>query len=325
MAVRSMTRFAGVFFAALLLFAMVLGSMALAQLDPDLRVRRIAQVNPLPTPTLFPTLPPATATQTSLAQRTPPPAGSTPTEELSPTPTPTLAALEACTFPEGWLPYTLRTSETIEHLARRAQTSATLLLQANCWAAEPLPTAGDVLYLPPIAFAAPTPVARRCGPPATWRMVPVQVGDTLFRLALKYGTTVQAIRDANCMMGDLLLAGQMLYLPPVIVWWPTETPLPTWTPTLTPEPTEIVTPTPTLDIPTPTVVVEDPTLTPTPDPWLTPTPDPTLTPPETLEPTPTLTATADPVLEPSPTLAIPSLTPTPTITPIPSLTPTATP
>ena len=82
----------------------------------------------------------------------------------------------------------------------------------------------------------------------------------------------------------------------------TPTPTPTPTPTITPTPTPTVTPTPTI---TPT-----PTATATATPTFTPTSTPTVTPTATRTPTPTRTAT--PTRTPTPTI-----TPTPTNTPIP--------
>lgn len=41
----------------------------------------------------------------------------------------------------------------------------------------------------------------------------VQRGETLFRIALKYGVTVPALRSANGIRGDLIYAGQTLIIP----------------------------------------------------------------------------------------------------------------
>ena len=92
------------------------------------------------------------------------------------------------------------------------------------------------------------------------------------------------------------------------------TPTPTNTPTPTPTPTNTPTPTPT-NTPTPT-----PTNTPTPTPTNTPTPTPTRT--NTPTPTPTNTPTPTPTRTNTPT---PTPTNTPTPTPTPTNTPTSTP
>lgn len=282
-----LARLAGVFLVGAATLALILGSIALSQVDPELAARyptRVAQA----TPTLYPTLAPTTPFATTTA---------------GPTATPRSPLIEQCAFPAGWQPHTVQTGETLLTLAWRAQVSAYVLVQANCLSSMEIQP-GEVLYLPPLFAASPTAVTYRCGPPATWRIYYVQPGDTLFRLAVNYGTTIEMIRQANCLMGYSIYVGQALYLPPTRVIWPTLTP--TATGTSTPTPTLTVTPTPT---PTPS-----PTLTPTVMLTLTPTLTPTLT------ATPTLTVTPTATLTPTPTVTLP-----PTFTPTPTLTPTATP
>jgi len=43
----------------------------------------------------------------------------------------------------------------------------------------------------------------------------VQAGDTLYSLAVRTGTTVARIQQANCLQGTIILIGQTLYLPTV--------------------------------------------------------------------------------------------------------------
>lgn len=43
----------------------------------------------------------------------------------------------------------------------------------------------------------------------------VRAGDTLFGVALRYGTTIQAIKTANGLSGDVIHTGQRLYVPGV--------------------------------------------------------------------------------------------------------------
>lgn len=64
-----------------------------------------------------------------------------------------------------------------------------------------------------------------CGPPAHWVQVRVLPGETLFRLAIRYGTTVAQLQQANCMGNSTILRNnQLLWVPPVIVVSPTPTP-----------------------------------------------------------------------------------------------------
>ena len=292
---RSLTSLFGAIITGILTLAMVVGSVFLAQVDATLMVQRPTRVAQLPTTTLYPTLSPATpgALQTPVHS---------PTPEATPTP---------CAHPQGWQPYEVQTGETLALLAWSARSTIAVLMQANCLESVEVHP-GDVIYLPPNAFVPPTSIVYRCGPPPTWRVVYVQRGDTLYSLAIRYGTTVEIISQANCLVDDIIYVGQALYLPPVIP----VPPILTRTPTLTPTPTPTFSPTPT-----PTL---SPTMTPTPEITVTPVPTPTVPITPTLTPTvpvtPTLTPTAP--ITPTPTTPI---TPTLTVTPPPTATPTATP
>jgi len=313
----SFSRLAGVFIAGLLTLMMVLGSVRLSQLDPTLMRQRPTWVAAGPTTTLYPTLAPLTPTVSGMPLLTP---------------TPRSRLVEQCSFPEGWLPYRVKAGETLWILAWRVRTSTYILMQANCLGMSEVQP-GDLIYLPPLAVASPTPYTYRCGPPPGWRIVYVRPGETLYTLALRYGVTIEAIRNANCITGITIYAGQALYLPPVMVITPTWTPSPTPSPTVTPSPSPTATPTATLTVPPTITPTPAPTMTPTltvtptitSTPTLTPTPPttPTLTLTPTPTPTPTFTPTPTPTTTPEPT-STPSPTPTFTFTPTPTPTPTAT-
>jgi LysM repeat protein len=65
------------------------------------------------------------------------------------------------------------------------------------------------------ALAAPQPTPVTCTPqrPAGWRNYTVSRGDTLSALSLSTNATMRAIASANCLESDVILAGQLLYLP----------------------------------------------------------------------------------------------------------------
>jgi LysM repeat protein len=83
--------------------------------------------------------------------------------------------------------------------------------------ASPEPTAspssvptGSPTVPPPPPTSTPVP----CGPLPGWVIYVVQSGDSLFRLALKTGTTVAQVQRANCLGNTTgIHAGQALYLP----------------------------------------------------------------------------------------------------------------
>lgn len=303
----ALARLAGALGAAVMLMALILGSIGLTRLDPLLRVGQPTRVAYGLTPTLYPTLVPSL----------------TPTGRPSPTvvvtPTPRSPLVAQCLTPAGWLPYYVQVGETLTMLAARSGASAYLLMQANCLGvAEVQP--GELLYLPPAMVRTPTPRPYLCGPPPGWRLVVVQRGDTLFGLARRYGTTIEAIRVANCLASYMIYEGQRLYLPPVMVITPTPLPPP---PTRTPTPTSTPTPTGTPTLTGTPTVTPTPTETP-PDessPTPTATPTPTETPPDEPSPTPTATPTLTPTAEPLPS---PTATEISSPTPDPP-TPTATP
>ncbi len=277
---RSALRILGSLGMAGILLLLVLGSIGLTRMDRALRGE--PWWTPTSPPVLMPTLTP-----------TPLP---TPTRPIAPSPTPTRAATppptpgSSCRPPATWVPYRVQAEDSLWLLAWREGLSMAYLVHVNC-----LPLAairpGEVLYLPPHPVATPTPPPYTCVPPANWRIYYVQPGETLFRLALRYGITLDAIRRANCLTSYSLYAGQALYLPPYPVM--TVTPRPS----TTPRPTLTFTPTPT-----PTSTAEpSPTVTPSPTSSATPTPEPTATP--TLPPTDTPEPTATPTLPPTDTPA----------------------
>ncbi len=309
---------------------LLLGSFLLSQLDA-LGVRPSptqAIAAPQPTPTLFlPTpTPPPPATETAAPPTAIPSASSTSPSPLMP----------GCPQPSGWIVYIVQPGDTLTGLAWRAGVTTYALMQANCLSTSTI-RPGQQIYLPLTFYASPTPRPYLCGPPLGWVVYIVQPGDTLYSLSRRFDVGIESIRQANCLSGYTIYAGQALYLPPL-------PPTPTGTSTPSPTPTPTATSTPTF-APTPTST-ESPTLTPTPtlteSPTITATltltstathtPTYTSTPTETTAPTltatstPTPSATFTPTASPTSThTSTPSVTPTPTASPTSTYTPTSTP
>jgi LysM repeat protein len=169
------------------------------------------------------------------------------------TPTP------SCKVPQGWVPHTILAGETLVDLAKGIGVDKQDLYNGNCLESDSLQI-GSQLFLPP-ATATPTlteippteenappeeePTAtkeepQRCVPPAGWVPYVLKPGDYLSRLARAFGTSVEKIKNANCLTSNDVKAGQRLYLPNVPTQVPTATPQPTATqrpPTKTPKPT----------------------------------------------------------------------------------------
>ena len=233
----------------------------------------LAETLPPPsTPTQIPpTLPLSFPTPTATGS---PVLSETPTATQTATPSATNTVLNTplaptiCTPPVGWVRIIAGAGDTIYSIAQRYKTTAENLSAANCLQSADLP-AGYALYVPPV----PTVTVIPCGPPVGWvKTHIVQPGDTLFRIALSYGTTYPQLQRANCMgSSTIIYTGQRLWVPNV----PTRTP-----------------------IPGTTTVPEFPTSTDTSTPVATtPVPSSTLSPTETftVTPSPTLTITNTPI------------------------------
>lgn len=101
---------------------------------------------------------------------------------------------------------------------------------------EAAPTVTDSLFASPVPLTAtlvptlgpesPTPSITptftitpippsSCLPPAGWIQITVQISETLDSLAARYRTTKEQLRAANCLFTDNLIAGSILYVPPV--------------------------------------------------------------------------------------------------------------
>lgn len=173
----------------------------------------------------------------------------------------------ACPIPAGWTAYTVLGGDTLDTLAVMSGISADEIFRGNCLSSTTLPV-GSTINLPvqftptativlptdlPTAAPTPTftpqPIATRvvCFAPSGWVQYTIQPGETLFSLARLFGTTVAQIRQANCLFGDTIFAGQRIFVPNVPTRTATPVPpteAPTATSTTEPSPTSEVTPEP---------------------------------------------------------------------------------
>lgn len=242
--------------------------------------------------TVYPTIPVLTNTpqpiDTALVTDTPEPTATIVASSTPPPPPP------SCLPQAGWLPIQIQTNETLLSLAQRYQTTPEILKQGNCLFSDQL-VAGSFLYVPP----RPTATLVPCGAPRDWVNYRVVAGDTLFNIGVRCHVTVADLQRANCLGASTFIqAGSLIKVPYVPTSVPHTLP-PTWTalPTWTESPTlEVLTPTLTQILPSPTETLVPTTEVPslTPSPTATTQPSPTLTIEPTLSPTVTPTPPTPP-------------------------------
>ena len=170
----------------------------------------VASSTPTPegTPETTPTPSPeaATPTPTTAADTTPTVAPtSTPAPTTAPTAVPTAAPTAApTTAPSGERTHVVQPGENLFRIALHYGMSHQALAAANGIINPDLINIGQRLTIPAEGTAPTTPT----------RNYVVQPGDNLFRIALKYGVTVEAIAAANAISNIRLIhPGQSLVIP----------------------------------------------------------------------------------------------------------------
>lgn len=302
--------------AALLSTILLFGSVSLALIEGQISLALVVTPSVIISSTLARTNTPflvLTSTPAALPVLTVTSLPIPPTATLSLIPFPNATSIVPlpCDYPPGWYRITVQPGDTLETLAADYGTAPEVLMAGNCLLGDDL-YPGMELFVP---APPPTIEPTRCGPPSGWVYYTVQTGDTLYSLALTFGTTVRELQIANCLGSSTLIrVGQRLAVPFV----PTRTPTFTLSPTLEPSPTNT-------EMPSPTAVTSTPVpVTLTPFPTYTSTFTPTWTPTFTPLPTDTPVGTDTP----TPTPSEPSATPTPTPTEeriLPSVTPSPNP
>lgn len=221
------------------------------------------------------TQPSATATlpaTSEISSSTPPGLGITSTALPPPSQTP--LPPNNCLPPAGWIPILVGPGDTLASLAAQYQITPAQLTAANCLFTSGL-VPGYNIYVPPL----PTSLAIPCGPFPGWKEdYVVQPGDTLFHIALQYGTSVNNLRTANCKAGSVIFAGELLWVPDVATITPGVTLIPTFiTATLPPTAAQEATSTsqPVFATSTPSPAATPSEAPPTDTATLTPYPDPT--------------------------------------------------
>jgi LysM repeat protein len=160
-----------------------------------------------------------------------PTATETPTITLTLTPTPTPTYTPTPTATPTPVTHVVKRGETLLAIAGTYNTTVDAIMKANGITNPTLLRIGQALVIPQ-----PTATSPDVTPPALPLLVvyAVQPGDSLSSIAIKYGTTVDAIMTANNLASpDLIYPGQELEIP---VGTPTPAPTATLAPTATPTP-----------------------------------------------------------------------------------------
>jgi LysM repeat protein len=91
--------------------------------------------------------------------------------------------------------------------------------------ASPSPSATSTtvppVLVPSLTAVAAPPLIPSCPQPPGWFVYTVQPGDTLAGLAWRYGITVLALKEANCLSALAIHPGQQVFLPPAVYASPT--------------------------------------------------------------------------------------------------------
>lgn len=128
----------------------------------------------------------------------------------------TAAAVGVATPAHADVRYTVQRGDTVSHIAARTGVSIASIAAANALANPSYIRAGQVLTIPTGRPAAttPAPAAPAAPAPAATTSYTVVRGDSLSRIAARYGTTVAALATANRIANpSLIRIGQVLTVP----------------------------------------------------------------------------------------------------------------
>jgi hypothetical protein len=161
-----------------------------------------------------------------------------PTSEIiqaTPTKSPTsLPSPTACPPPEGWMPYTVRSGDSIETLSQAFSIAGEQLRTANCLISNSL-IENSIIYIPQAALISPTaelpPTTVPCGLPTGWEEYVVQPNDTIRDLPIIFGVSRSELLAVNCLdYGAVIHVGDVIHVPSEPIFTQhTPTPTPTIT------------------------------------------------------------------------------------------------
>ena len=228
---QNLREFGNALVVAIISIGLILGalSISLVEFSP--------KATPSPTNIIPPSPIPVTATFTSPPTLIPPPGLNSPIPVSSPTPVKTSTPPLFCRPPLGWVTQiSVQTGDTLDTLAARYGISSVELRSANCLISDIL-VSGTKLYVPPVIPN--TPSQCRKGAAGWVYSYAVKSGDTIYAIATNHSTTATLLKNVNCRTSDLIVAGEILWVPNISTRTPYPSPLPGVT--VTAQPTDPLT------------------------------------------------------------------------------------
>ncbi len=260
---RNVREFGTALVASLISIGLIVGalSISLVEFSPEATPTPTNAILPSPiSVTVTITLPPTTIPTQGLDSPT-----ATATSTFENTATPPIS----CQPPFGWVTQIeIQAGDTLDSLAARYRITKDALRSANCLISDNL-AAGTKLYIPPVS--ANTLAVCNKGAAGWINSYTVKAGDTIYAIATSHYTTAGLLKSVNCKSSDLIVPGEILWVPNVATRTPNPTPLPGVT--VTPNPTD-----PLTETALPFTITVIPSSTPVP-------PTPTTVPTNTLAPT----------------------------------------
>jgi LysM repeat protein len=135
----------------------------------------------------------------------------TPSDEVTPeAPAPRIES--NCDKASKGLPiYIVKPGDTLSSIAVRFGVNEETLRLVNCLTRDQV-VQGQQIYLPQ-DITMVTPASTQCDVPPNWKPYKLNPGDTLPKLARKYGTSVYHIMKTNCLENPQLSSESEIYLP----------------------------------------------------------------------------------------------------------------
>ncbi len=118
----------------------------------------------------------------------------------TPAPQPTSPSTGGCPNP-----YTVQAGEWLYQIARKCGVSASAIINANPGVNLNVVYPGEKINMPGGSSGG--------GPGPSGRTYVVQYGDTLYRIAVRFGVTVSALMQANGLTSDYIYPGEVLKIP----------------------------------------------------------------------------------------------------------------